>query len=96
MNASWTILLAVYMSTRLVPQLGIAPPEVPPASGQTSAVQTQTTVTPTTSVNPPCAQLPPCPQSCPCNVQQPCCNVAPWSWQHDNQNDDQWPADHGG
>ena len=43
-------------------------------------------------------QLCPCyvPQPCPCDTQQPCGNVAPWSWQHDNQNDDQWPADHGG
>ncbi len=23
-------------------------------------------------------------------------NVAPYSWQHDHQNDNQWPADHGG
>ena len=96
MNASWTILLAVYMAVRLAAQVGIAPPAAPPASGQIQIEQTQATTAPATLVSAPSAPLPPCPQLCPCYVQQPCCNVAPWSWQHDNQNDDQWPADHGG
>lgn len=65
-------------------------------SGQSPIGRTRATMVSATSVRVPIAPLPPCLQ--PCYVQQPCpCgNVAPWSWQHDNQNDDQWPADHGG
>ena len=91
MNTSWAILLAVYMAVPLTAQLGIPAPAAPPASGQTQA-----TMAPTMLLSAPSTPLPPCPQSCPCYVQPPCCNIAPWSWQHDNQNDDQWPADHGG
>ena len=29
-------------------------------------------------------------------ARAPASNVAPSSWQHNNQNDDEWPADHGG
>ena len=97
MNASWTILLAVCMAVFLVAQVGIAAPAAPPASGQSQMEQTQATTVPATLVSAPrCPPLPPSPQPCPCYVQQPCGNVAPWSWQHDDQNDDQWPADHGG
>jgi hypothetical protein len=91
MNAICTVMLTVYMAVHLATQVGIAAPATPPASGQIQMERT-----PATMVSVPSAPLPPCPQPCPCQVQQPCCNVAPWSWQHDNQNDDQWPADHGG
>jgi hypothetical protein len=99
MNAIWTILLAVYMAARLTAQGGIVAPAAPPASGHIQMAQAQATMAPTTTTlaSAPSAPLPPCPQACPCEVQQqPCGNVAPWSWQHDNQNDDEWPADHGG
>jgi hypothetical protein len=105
MNACWTILLAVVMAGTHVAQAPIAAPAAPPASGQNQMAQRQAPAVPapvaSTPANAPLAlspQLCPCyvPQPCPCDTQQPCGNVAPWSWQHDDQNDDQWPADHGG
>ena len=53
MNASWTILLAVYMAARLAAQVGIAAPAAPPASGQIPTEQTQATMVPATLVSAP-------------------------------------------
>ena len=98
MNARWAILLVVCMAVVLAAQVGIAAPAAPPASSHNQTRQTQATTVRATLVSAPCPPLPPCPrpQACLCYVQPPCGNVAPWSWQHDNQNDNQWPADHGG
>ena len=65
-----------------VSQVGSAISPAPPAPGQGQMGQTQATMVRVTSVVAPCPQ--------------PCGNVAPWSWQHENQNDNEWPADHGG
>ena len=105
MNACWTILLAVLMPAVHLVQVGIgAPAAAPPAPHQSQMAQSHATSVQATPVNNPGDPLPPSPQPCPCYVpqpcpcdlQQPCGNVAPWSWQHDNQNDGEWPADHGG
>jgi hypothetical protein len=75
-----------------------ATPPVAPAPAQAPTVRTAL-------VSNPVASVPylPCPRpALPPSVcfyrswDYPVGNVAPWSWQHDNQNDDQWPADHGG
>ncbi len=73
-----------------------------PAADHT--VQTQANVVPTVAADTAVAPVAPAAgPACPCVCQPnnfgpayPVRNVAPWSWQHDNQNDDQWPADHGG
>lgn len=104
MNAFWTILLAVLMAASHLTRVGIAVPAALRSPGQSQMAQRQATSVPATSVSNPSDPLPPNPQPCPCyvphpcpcDVQQPCGNVAPWLWQHDNQNDDEWPADHGG
>ena len=83
------VLMALYMAVVFVAQIGIAAPAAAPASGQ-SPMPAQATLAVAPGVPLPCPQL------CPCDVQQPCGNVASWSWQHDNQNDNEWPADHGG
>jgi hypothetical protein len=87
MNALISLCMAILMA-----QVGITALPTPPASGQSQMGQMQATTVRTTSVSVPCAPLPPCA----CYIPQPCGNVAPWSWQHDNQNDNEWPADHGG
>ena len=103
MNAFWTILLAVLMAASHLTRVGIAVPAALRSPGQSQMAQAgdfgagnigEQSERSIAAESQPC----PCyvPHPCPCDVQQPCGNVAPWSWQHDNQNDDEWPADHGG
>ena len=92
MKARWMIPLAVCMAVLLLAQVGMAASPAPPAPNQGQVQQTPATLVSAPGMPAPCPQVPPCP----CFVPQPICGAAPWWWQHDDQNDNNWPADHGG
>ena len=108
MNTRWSIPLiacaVVFLWTQAVVAGMVAAPvprqaaqiQRPVAQTPCGAAQVQQPVAQTVFASYATAPAPYLPCGCLFQPDYPVRNVAPWSWQHDNQNDNEWPADHGG